>query len=79
MYMIRVLKHDINLEEFFSYINKCNGSVFFITNEGTKINLKSMLSQLVFKVSYFQTGDMYNGHIYCSKDSDYKIINQFLE
>lgn len=79
MDLIKILKPNIDLQDFFLNVNECNDDVYFVTSDGTRINLKSMLSQIIFQVSYFNTGEAYKGHIYCSNQTDYQILDPFFE
>lgn len=42
-----------NVEKFFETINKCEGKVELITEQGDRFNLKSTLSQYVTLVRFF--------------------------
>ena len=77
MHLIKILKSNIDLQDFFLNVNECNDGVYFITSDGTRINLKSMLSQIIFQVSYFNTGDAYKGYIYCTNQTDSIILDKF--
>lgn len=45
-----ILKDKSRSAEFFHTVQKCCGEVFFDTDAGDHLNLKSELSQLVFTV-----------------------------
>ena len=42
-----------NVEKFFETINKCEGRVELVTEQGDRFNLKSTLSQYVSLVRFF--------------------------
>ena len=79
MPLIKTLKRDIEIDDFFLCVNKCSEDVYFVTSDGTRIILNSLLSEMVFRIAYANEEDMCNGYIYCSNHNDYKIIGDFLD
>ena len=48
-----------NVEKFFETINKCEGKVELVTEQGDRFNLKSTLSQYVSLVRFFQAAQFH--------------------
>ncbi len=62
--------HDVDLQAFFAEIDKCEGDVFLVTNEGDRLNLKSKLCQLIGLTSLIEGGKIANAHLECQKPED---------
>ncbi len=62
--------HDVELKEFLAEIDKCEGDVFLVTDEGDRLNLKSKLCQLIGLTSLIQGGKIANAHLECQKPED---------
>ena len=45
--MATIELHDVEVQEFLAEIDKCEGDVFLVTDEGDRLNLKSKLCQLI--------------------------------
>ena len=59
----RRLKNEICMTEFTNRINQCEEAIYFITQEGHRINLSSMLSQIYFQVAYDPEKMENGGHL----------------
>lgn len=80
MYRTR-LKKGISIPEFLNTIIQCTGDIFYVTNEGDRLNLRSTLSQFVFT---FATGNasvnpVHNGFIEFEHEYDYHILQNYIE
>ncbi len=62
--------NDIDVTEFLSVLDSCEGRVFLITHEGDKLNLKSRLSQLVGLTRLIEGGKITNAQIICENRED---------
>lgn len=73
------LKQNIDYAAFLKAVEQCSGDIFFHTQEGDRLNLKSMLSQFVFTA--FLTGNLENlsGQIYCEIETDKKKLSDYLD
>lgn len=72
------LKPNIDYAAFLKAVEQCSGDIFFHTQEGDSLNLKSMLSQFVFTA--FLTGNLQNlsGQIYCEDETDKTKLSDYL-
>ena len=59
-----------NVEKFFETINKCEGRVELVTEQGDRFNLKSTLSQYVSLVRIFSNCTVPSVEIITSNHSD---------
>ncbi len=73
------LKPNTYLPDFFSKIEDCIGEVYYITNEGNRINLKSLMSQIFFQTTFVYNEEATDGHVHCHKPADYALLGDFLE
>ena len=62
--------HDVDVKAFFAEIDKCEGDVFLVTDEGDRLNLKSKLCQLIGLTSLIEGGKIANAHLECQKPED---------
>lgn len=74
------LKSDVKLSDFIQAARLCQGEVYYKTEEGDILNLKSQLSQYIFlaalasgKSPLLPTGD-----IVCELEADYQFLAEFL-
>ena len=68
--MSSVEMHNVDVKEFLAEIDKCEGDVFLVTDEGDRLNLKSKLCQLIGLTSLIQGGKIANAHLECQKPED---------
>lgn len=73
------LKPNTYLPDFFSTIENCIGEVYYITSEGNRINLNSLMSQIFFQTTFIHKTDVSKGHVQCYKIDDYALLCDFLE
>ena len=77
--MLRKIKRNTYLPDFYTQIDTCKKDVYFITNDGNRINLKSMMSQIFFHTTFIHTEEAEHGFIYCQNQSDYDILANYLD
>ncbi len=75
--MSSVEMHNIDVKEFLAEIDKCEGDVFLVTDEGDRLNLKSKLCQLIGLTSLIQGGKIANAHLECKKPEDESKLFRF--
>lgn len=73
-----LLKKGVDFNNFLLEVKQCDGEVLFETDEGDSLNLKSILSQYLFTVITADDNFLLQGHVVCSDESDYVILNQYL-
>ena len=77
--MFRKMKSNTYLPAFYSQVEACTKDVYFVTNEGNRINLKSMMSQIFFLTTFAHTKEASKGFIYCQNQSDYELLANYLD
>lgn len=73
------LKQRIDHIRFFREIESCKADVWFMTQEGDRLNLKSALSKYLFASISSQEKLLKDGRIECEAAEDYRTLEQFLE
>jgi hypothetical protein len=73
------LKKNAKLIELLSYSKMCKEDVFFKTEEGDVLNLKSLLSSVLLQSLAHDEALIATGQIVCINDEDYKVLADFLE
>ena len=73
------LKSDAKLVDLMSYSKLCKEDVFFKTDEGDVLNLKSLLSTLLLQTLANDKSLMARGQIVCMNESDYEVLSDFIE
>lgn len=73
------LKANISLSAFFTDAQSCIGTVFFVTESGDQLNMKTTLSQFLFTTTLSNATEPVIGKIHCSVESDYKRLQNYLE
>ena len=73
------LKEDFNMSDFMDVAQDCSGEVFFHSEEGDIINLKSLLSQYVLASIACKPGLLKNARVVCTQDEDYAKLADFLQ
>ena len=66
------IKESSDIPAFLNQVKACSGDVFFKTDEGDSLNLKSVLSTYVFAVL------MQNGKVICEDERDYELLHLYL-
>lgn len=77
--MLKKIKANIYLPDLYSQIDICTRDVYFITNEGNRINLKNILSQIFFQTTFAHSKEAVQGYVYCQNQLDYELLDNFLE
>jgi hypothetical protein len=62
--------HDVNVSQFLTVLDTCEGNVYLVTREGDKLNLKSKLSQLVGLTQLIEGGKIAEASIVCENKTD---------
>ena len=62
--------HNIDVSEFLSVLDTCEGNVYLVTHEGDKINLRSKLSQLLGLTQLIKGGKITEAFILCDSPAD---------
>ena len=62
--------NNVDVHEFVKALDNCKGSVYLITEEGDRFNLRSKLSQLTGIMPLIWGGKIVNAKIYCSDLDD---------
>ena len=71
------LKPNIDPAALLRTVKKCGGEVWYDTEEGDHLNLKSALSQLLFAAAQTQmTAE--NGKLICQDAPDYEYLRDYL-
>ena len=75
------LKKDVKLVTFLQEARLCTGEVYYKTDEGDVLNLKSQLSQYIFlaAMSSGRESTMPEGRILCDLQEDCERLKAFLE
>lgn len=72
------IKEFSDIPAFLSQVKSCSGDVFFKTDEGDSLNLKSMLSTYVFAVLMQNPELMQNGKVICEDKRDHELLQSYL-
>lgn len=72
------IKESTDIPAFLSQVKSCNGEVFFKTDEGDSLNLKSILSTYVFAVLVKTPELIQNGSVICEDERDYELLRSYL-
>lgn len=72
------LKENINIPAFLQTVQQCKADVLFVTVEGDRLNLRSMLSQFVFTAVIAGTINRPNGRIELQRSSDAELLQDYL-
>lgn len=72
-------KQNIDLAEFLNFVRRCNADVYFKTQDGDNLNLKSALSHYVLMIIANNTEFLSNGIIHCEDTNDYELLKDYIE
>ena len=72
-------KEGIDFILFLKAVKKCSSDVWFETEDGDCLNLKSTLLQYLFSSITNRKGIMESGRIKCSAVEDWEKLEDFLE
>lgn len=73
------LKKSANPAEFIRAAKKCGHDLYFETEEGDRLNLKSTLSDYIFAASAVDREFLEKGKIVCEDEDDYRVIADYIE
>jgi len=73
------LQPEINLLEFLNSVQRCRQDVFFYSEEGDQLNLKSVLSQYMLTAVFSDKALITGGEIVCANPDDYPNLIQYLK
>lgn len=73
------LKPAIDIIQFLDRTSRCQGDVFFYTDEGDNINLKSELSKYIFVFLADRPDILIHSRVVCKCDSDYRFLAEYLQ
>ena len=71
-------KPNISYPAFFSDVQSCRGTVYFMTDAGDQLNMKTTLSQLIFTAKIDDKEEPFIGKIHCSEERDYELLKRYL-
>lgn len=71
------IKSNVNVINFLSAVSQCHSDVYFITEEGDNLNLKSTLSQFIFTSVLANAEILENAHIECHNPDDFDRLKDF--
>lgn len=71
------LKENVDLSALLAAAESCSGDVFFHTNDGDILNVKSLLSRYVV-VSVCKPGELQHSRVVCTNEEDYNVLADFL-
>ena len=69
---------NISYQAFFSDVQSCRGTVYFMTDAGDQLNMKTTLSQLLFTAKLEDEDERLIGKIHCSEERDYELLRRYL-
>ena len=73
------LKKNVSLKDFIDTVKRCQHDVYFESNEGDHLNLKSSISQFVFASAGNDEEYLHQGTIVCESVSDYATLADYIE
>lgn len=73
------LKKNCDLLSFLRTVKNCESDVYFYTQEGDQLNLKSTLSQYLFSMLSGNRLLLEHSHIECCSNDDLKKLVSFLD
>ena len=68
---------NVDVNEFLAIIDKCQGNIYLVTDEGDKLNLKSKLCQLVGLQKLIEGGIISNATLVCEHIRDEEILVKY--
>ncbi|MCM1193877.1 MAG: hypothetical protein NC548_35075 [Lachnospiraceae bacterium] len=72
------LREDADITEFLNAVKKCCGEVFFETEDGDSLNLKSFLSEYLFSMVASNRNYVLSGKVVCRREEDYEVLGKFV-
>lgn len=71
-------RKNISYQAFFADVQSCRGTVYFMTDAGDQLNMKTTLSQLLFTAKIADFEEPMIGKIHCSEERDYELLKNYL-
>ena len=72
------LKSNIDLQGLFACVRKCNSDVYFKTQDGDNLKLKSELSHYVLMIVSNNNDFLLKGHVHCEDAADYELLKDYI-
>lgn len=72
------LKESIDVISFFEKARECTGNVFFHSDEGDILNIKSTLSQYILVSVLCNPDFLKKGRVICTQEEDYQFLSEYL-
>lgn len=73
------IKEEMDLGEFIKDVKGCAADVWFRTEEGDNLNLKSTLSQYLLAALAGNQKMLHQGRILCDNAEDYVLLRKYLK
>ncbi len=73
------LRKNAALSDFLRLVQTCQGEVWFVTEEGDQLNLKSVLSEYLFLSAAISADLIAHGKLLLEKPEDQAVIQSYLE
>ncbi len=73
------LKKGIPLSSLLQRVRLCAGQVWFLTDQGDRLNLKSTLSEFVFLSAAISSSLAEHGVLELQNDADRALLEEYLE
>ena len=72
------VRKNADIIQFLKEVRNCPGGVFFVSDSGDRLDLKSVLSQYIFSVAVNQEKMREGGEIVCERAEDYSSLSGYL-
>ena len=73
----KVTLSKADLQDFTEVLDKCQGNVYLVTDEGDKINMKSQLCRMVGILQIIEGGKFSGGRLECENPDDVALLFRF--
>ena len=73
------IKPNINVSNFFEQVRACKSDVFFVTDEGDRLNLRSQICQYLFTVAYLNQDISIQGRFEFDDKEDMRKLKAYME
>lgn len=73
------IKLDMDINAFADAVRKCRGEVRYITGDGDRLNLKSILSLYLFSCIANNQDFALQGKVICQDKNDYTLLGDYLQ
>ena len=71
-------RKNISFQAFFADVQSCRGTVYYMTDAGDQLNMKTTLSQLLFTARIAESDDPITGKIHRPEERDYELLKRYL-